>query len=168
MTRNDLDLEPLSAYGSISVTLLSVNDVREDPRLIGKAYEDQKVRDTIVPIATKVNVARWCARAFENVFQVIGIRSDEKKGTLQLEIEITEFSIFDDFTQTGTASLRINARTNEDMLIWEGQIIGTSDLYVHATDSDGISECLSNTVMVVMYNMFTDQSFRDAVVKAFE
>ncbi|MBN1578974.1 MAG: hypothetical protein JW913_20600 [Chitinispirillaceae bacterium] len=168
MSRIDLDLEPLSVYGSIPVALLSVNDVREDPRLIGKAYEDQKVRDTFIPIATNVNVAKWCKTAFEKVFQETGIRSDHKNGRLRLEIEITEFSIFDDFTQTGTATLRINAHTDQDMLIWEGQIKGTSDLYVHPTNSDGISECLSNTVMVVVYNIFTDQCFRDAVVKAYE
>jgi hypothetical protein len=168
MTRSDMDLGPLSIYGPITIALLSVDDVREDPRIIGKAYEDQKVRNVFVPIATKINVAKWSKSSFEKVLQVLNLKSDEKKGNLRLEIEITAFSIFDDFTQTGTASLHVNARTSEDLLIWEGQINGTSDLYVHPTNSDGISECLSNTLMVTLYNVLTDQSFSDAVVKAFE
>ena len=168
MKKTDFDLEPLAVYRPISIALLSVNDIREDIRVIGKAYEDMKVRDVFIPLATKVNVVRWCKNAFNRVFYELGIKSDEKKGNLLLDIEITEISIFDDFTQTGSATLRINARTGEDMMIWEGQIHGTSDLYVHATDSDGISECLSNTIMVTVYNLFTDQSFRDAVIKAYE
>ena len=167
MTRNDLDLTPLSVYKKITVTLLSVNDIREESRLIGKGYKDRKVRNTFIPITTKVNVAKWCKTAFENCFTETGIQRNHK-GKLRLEIEITEFSIFDDFTQTGTVSLRITARNDQNMLIWEGQIKGTSDLYVHATNSNGISECLSNTALMVVYNIFTDQSFRDAIIKAYE
>lgn len=168
MKKTDLDLEPLRVYNPITVSLVSVKDTREDARIIGKAYEDMKVRDGFVPIATKVNVARWCKTAFEKVFYELGIKSNQKKGNLLLDIEIAEFSVFNDFTQTGTATLRINARTGEDIMIWEGRISGTSDLYVHATDSDGISECLSNTIMVTVHNLLTDHSFRDAVIKAFE
>ena len=168
MKKGDLDLAPLAAYTSISVEVVSITDIREDVRVIGKTYEDRKVRKTLIPIATKTNVARWWKEAIERVFAELGIRGSEKKEKLMLEIEIADFSIFDDFTQTGTSSLRINAHTPGDMMIWEGQISGASDLYVHATESDGISECLSNTAMVTVYNLFTDRSFRDAVIKAFE
>jgi hypothetical protein len=166
MTQNDFDLTALAAYGTISIALLSVDDVREDTRLIGKAYEDKKVRDKTVPIATKVNVAKWCKNSFEKAFQLLNIKSDPAKGRLRISIEISEFSIFDDFTQTGTATLRVTANNADEMMIWEGQIKASSDLYVHETQSDGISECLSNTALMVIYAMFTEQSFKDAVIKS--
>ena len=166
MAAKDLDLEPLAMYKSISIAFLSVNDVRQEPRVIGKTFKDLKVRETIVPLLTRVNIARWCRSALENVCRTLDIQADDKKGTLRLEIEITDFMIDDDFTQTGNVSFRINALAGEDMLIWEGRINGTSDLYVHGTDSDGISECLSNTMMVTFQNVLTDQSFRDAVEKS--
>ena len=161
-------IEPLDAYKSITFTLVGVNDVRGDPRIIGKAYEDQKVRDAFIPIATKANVSKWCCIAFETAFRKFGIQTDNKKGNLRLEIDLNDFSILDDFTQTGSATFRVSAHNNEDLLIWEGLIKGTSDLYVHPTNSDGISECLSNTIMVTINNMLIDQSFRDAVIIAFE
>ncbi|MBN1757317.1 MAG: hypothetical protein JW863_03310 [Chitinispirillaceae bacterium] len=164
----DFDLEPLGIYKSIGVSFFSISDIRQDPRIIGKTFEDLKIRKTMVPIATKVNIARWCKSAFESTCHTIAVKNDNKKGSLRLEIEITDFSINDDYTQTGTASLRINALTGDGMLIWEGRINGTSDLYVHGTDSDGISECLSNTVMVTLHNVFADQSFRDAVEKSIQ
>jgi hypothetical protein len=167
MTRSDFDLATLKQYAALGVALQSVDDVREDPRIIGKAYEDRSVRDKTVPVATRVNVGKWCRTSFEKAFQLLEIKSDAAKGRLRLQIEIAEFSIFDDFTQTGTATLRVTANNADDMLIWEGQIKATSDLYVHETQSDGISECLSNTVLVVINSMFNEQSFRDAVTKSF-
>lgn len=168
MTQKDFDLSVLSTYGGISVSLVSVDDAREDPRLIGKAYEDRKIRDSMVPIATKVNVAKWCKASFEKAFQMLSINSVTGKGKLRLNIELLDFSIFDDFTQTGTATIRVTANNSGDMMIWEGQIRATSDLYVHETQSDGISECLSNTALMVIYNMFAEQSFKDAVMKSLE
>lgn len=167
MKGNDLDLEPLAMYKSMSVAFLSVSDVREDPRIIGKTFKDLKVRESTIPIMTRVNVSRWCKSALENICREISLPTSGK-GKLRLEIEITEFQINDDYTQTGTASFHINALTGEDMLVWEGSIRGTSDLYAHATASDGISECLSNTMMVTLHNVLTDRSFRDAVEKSIE
>ena len=168
MSGKDLDSEPLALYKSTGVSFLSVADVRENPRIIGKTFDDLKVRTTTVPVATRVNVARWCRTAFENTCREINVKSDNTKKSIHLEIEITGFSINDDYTQTGTVSLQINALTGEGMLIWEGTITGTSDLYVHGSDSDGISECLSNTMMVTLHNVLTDRSFCDAVEKSIE
>ena len=164
---DELDLEPLTFYKNVTISLQSIMDVRQDPRIIGSTFNDLKVRTATIPIATRENVAKWCKNAFENTCREITITTG-KKGKLRLEVEITEFSISDDYTQTGTASLRVNAFTDDEMLIWEGRIKGTSDLYVHGTDSDGISECLSNTMMVTLHNVFTDRSFRDAVGKSIE
>ncbi len=168
MKKTDINPEPLGVYKAITFKILSLTDTREDKRIIGKAYEDMKVRDAFVPIATRVNVAQWLRNGLNRVFAELGIKTDDREGNLILEIEIVEFFIFDDFTQTGSVLMRINARNLEGMFIWEGLIKGTSDLYVHAGDSDGISECLSNTMMVTIYNLLTDHSFRDAVKKAYE
>ena len=168
MTQSDFDLNELKAYGAINVALITVEDTREDSRLIGKAYEDRQVRDKTVMIATKVNVAKWCRGGVEKAFQLMGIKSDMAKGKLRLKIEVREFSIFDDFTQTGTANIFVSASNADDMMIWEGQIRASSDLYVHETQSDGISECLSNTILSVVYNLFVEQSFKDAVTKSLE
>lgn len=167
LTTDELELEPLTLYKNVTISFQSIMDVREDPRIIGTTFNDLKVRTTTIPIATRENVAKWCKNAFENTCREITITTG-KKGKLRLEVEITEFSISDDFTQTGTASLRINAFTGDEMLIWEGRIKGTSELYVHRTDSDGISECLSNTMMVTLHNVLTDRSFRDAVGKSID
>ncbi len=168
LSRSDLGTEPLSAYSSLCFTLRSVRDAREDVRIIGKTFEDLKVRDVVIPIATRENVEKWFHSALMKSFQVLTVKADVKKGDLGLEIEIRGFSLLDDFTQTGTISLHVAAFTKDDMLIWEGQVRGTSDLYVHSTDSDGVSECLSNTVLVTLQNALVEQSFLDAVKKTFE
>lgn len=165
---DELDIEPLDVYHSISVTLLSVEDVRENQAVIGKTFEDMKVRDSSIPVATKANVARWCKRGLLDTFKKFNIPTVEKKGNLLLEIEITGLSINDDITQTGTAAFRISAKNGEEMLIWEGQIQGTSDLYIRPKDSNGISECLSNTLKVTLNNVLIEKSFRDAVIKTFD
>ncbi len=168
MTAADLDLEPLELYSSITISFPSIVDERTDPRIIGKAFEDPKVRTATVPIFTRENVARWWRRALVATCKMIGSNYQERRGALRLEIEITDFSMIDDYTQTGTASLRIHALTGEDMLLWEGSISGSSDLYVHGTETDGISECLSNTLIVTLHTLLADQSFRDAVAKSIE
>ena len=168
MTVSDFDLAPLSLYSSVTVSFVSITDGRQDPRIIGQAFEDMKVRTTLVPIATGVNVARWCRGGLEQSCKLFSINVDNKKGTLRLELEITGLSISDDYTQTGKVSLRVNAFTASDMLLWEGNISGSSDLYTHGNETDGISECLSNTVAVTLHTLLTDQSFRDAVGKSIE
>jgi hypothetical protein len=168
MTGADLDLELLDLYSSVTVSFLSIIDERTDPRVIGKMFEDPKVRAATVPIFTRENVVRWWRHALLAACKMLTIKTEDKKGTLRLEIEITGFSMIDDYTQTGSASLRIHAFTSKEMLIWEGSISGSSDLYVHGTETDGISECLSNTLIVTLHTLFADQSFRDAVAKSIE
>jgi hypothetical protein len=165
---DELNIEPLNVYSTISVALLLVDDVRENQAVIGKTFEDLKVRNSHIPVATKANVAHWCKKGLLDTFKKFSIPTDQKKGALHLEVEITDLSIDDDITQTGSAAFRISAKNGEEMLIWEGQIHGSSDLYLRPKDSNGISECLSNTLMVTLNNVLVEKSFRDAVIKAYD
>ena len=168
MKLSDLDEASISVYRSITVTIVALEDVRENVSIIGKVPEDMRVRDTFIPVATKRNVAKWCKTALLKSFSMMGIPTAPKKGQLLLEVDLTEVIINDDITQSGTVGLRVSARNAEDMLVWEGRISGKSDLYTKPKDSNGISECLSNTVLVTLENLLKEQSFRDAVVKSFE
>lgn len=167
MGTSDLDSESIELFRSVVVTITALEDVRENKSVIGRTPEDLRVRDSYVPIATKRNVAKWCRNALYRSLDIMGISSDPKKGMLRLEVDLTEVMIADDITQSGKIGLRISAYTADDMLVWEGRISGSSDLYVKPKDSDGISECLSNTVMVTLENLCKEQSFRDAVAKTF-
>jgi hypothetical protein len=168
MKLSDLDEASISVFRSITVTIVALEDVRENVNIIGKVPEDMRVRDTFIPVTTKRNVAKWCNTALHKSFSMMGIPTTSKKGQLLLEIDLTEVMINDDITQSATVGLRVSARNKEDMLIWEGRISGKSDLYTKPKDSNGISECLSNTVLVTLQNLLKEQSFRDAVVKSFE
>jgi|GEM_PF-2126610 len=168
LTNGDLDISSLNIYGNRTVLIVSITDSRENGYIIGEVYEDRKTRANLIPIATKSSVTKWANDGIVSVLNGFKLKHSDKQGDLRLDIDIIRFSIFDDFTQTGTIALRINARNSDDMLIWEGQINGTSDLYVHPTGSDGISECLSNTVMITLFNFLSEPSFRDAVIKAYE
>lgn len=168
MTAADFQAEPLAAYKQISMAIAAVTDSRQDVRVIGKTLEDKKIQDIFVPLVTKSNVAKWALSSFHKTLQLFSLTVDEKKAQLRLEVELLEFGIEDNITQIGRAEFRVTATTATELLIWEGKISGSSDLYYRPKDSDGISECLSNTILVTMHNLLTEQSFRDAVVKAFE
>lgn len=167
MGRNDVDTTFISEYKGIVFSITSLKDNREEPRIIGKTYKDLKKRDILIPVVTKSSVEKWVRSGLDNVFNLFTLQKSDKNGNLLLSIEITDFSIFDDYTQTGKISLRISAYTKDEMLIWEGNIEGTSNLYLHPMDSDGISECFSNTLIVTIQNLLTNHSFIDAVRKAY-
>lgn len=164
----DLDLEPLAIFKNTTLTIASLEDTRADVRIIGKTLEDKKIQDVFVPLATKSSVAKWCQSGTRKALTDMQLPIDEKKGALRLELELNHLEIEDNITQKGTMEFRVTAHTGEDLLIWEGNIHGSSDLYYRPKDSDGISECLSNTLKVTINNIFVDQSFRDAVIKTFE
>lgn len=168
MTNGDLDISSLNIYGNRTLSIISIRDARENSNIIGEVYEDRKTRTSLIPIATQSSVTKWANGGFVRVLNGFNLKHSDKQGDLRLDIEIIRFSIFDDFTQTGTMELRINAFNSDEMLIWEGRINGTSDLYVHPTGSDGISECLSNTAMVTLFNLLSERSFRDAVTQAYD
>lgn len=168
MTKSDFKQEPLSIYNSLTFSVTTFTDTRQDTRIIGKTLEDKKIQGVFVPLITKAPVAKWCKTGIVQSLQELGNKVNDKSEKCRLEIELVDFSIDDNITQTGSASFRITVNTSNDLLIWEGKISGTSDLYYRPKSSDGISECLSNTVLVTMNNLLTDQSFRDAVIKAFE
>lgn len=168
MKASDLHEDAISLYRSVTVTIVAFEDVRENVSVIGKVPEDMRVRDTFIPVVTKRNVAKWCKGALQKSFGMMGIPIAAGKGQLLLEVDLTGMMISDDITQSATVGLRVSARTAEDMLVWEGRISGSSDLYTKPKDSNGISECLSNTVLVTLENLLKEQSFRDAVVKSFD
>ncbi|MCX7726474.1 MAG: hypothetical protein N2053_06465 [Chitinispirillaceae bacterium] len=167
MGKSDVDTTSLFVYKDIVFSISSLKDIRDEPRIIGKAYKDPKKRDTLIPVVTKTSIEKWLRNGLDNIFHLLNLQKNDKNSNLLLNIEVTEFSIFDDYTQTGKIALRISAYTKEEMLIWEGRVDGTSDLYLHPIDSDGISECLSNTFIVTIQNLLTNQSFIDAVRKAY-
>lgn len=164
----DIDMEPLNAYRQISISLSSLEDNRVDPRSIGKTLEDKKIPDQYIPLVTKTAVNRWCRAGIHKALDDMQLTVDDKKGVLRLDMELIHIELDDNITQKGSIEFRVTANTDQDLLIWEGNIRGSSDLYYRPKDSDGISECLSNTLKVTLNNLFCDQSFRDAVIKTFE
>ena len=168
MKASDLDEDAIAPYRSVTISITAFEDIRENAGVIGKAPEDMRVRDKFIPVATRRNVGKWCNTALLNSFSMMGVPTAAKKGQLLLEVDLTEIMINDDITQSGTVGLRVSVRTADDMLVWEGRISGSSDLYSKPKDSNGISECLSNTVLVTLENLLKEQSFRDAVAKSFD
>jgi len=168
ISADELNLTPLDVYRKITVTLKAFDDIRADQRIIGKTLEDKKIQGSFIPLATRNHVAKWCKEGIINSLKDMNVPYADKKGSLQLELELAECEIEDNITQTGKISFNVSAYTGGDLLIWEGKISGNSDLYYRPKDSDGISECLSNAVKITTNNLFTEQSFRDAVIKAFE
>ena len=109
-------------------------------------------------------MSKWLTQSIINALNFLGIQGVSKKGNLIIEKEISRFYLVDDLKQRGEMSFRVNVRSSNNMLVWEGAISGSSELYSHPKGSDGISECLSNTILKTVYNMLTDNSFRDAVI----
>ncbi|NLW30201.1 MAG: hypothetical protein GXY77_01950 [Fibrobacter sp.] len=161
---DDFDLEPLKAYKSFLFEIPVILDNRERPAIIGKILEDKLVADKYIPLYTPENMSKWLTQSIINALNFLGIQGVSKKGNLVIENEISRFYLIDDLKQRGEMNFRVNVRSSNNMLVWEGAISGSSELYSHPKGSDGISECLSNTVLKTVYNMLTDNSFRDAVI----
>lgn len=162
----DFDLQPLGVFLPMRLALSRIEDSREDVTSVGRALESKMVEGVYVPLATKASVEKWCTGGFVAALGDFGITSVAKKGDLLLECIITNVAVNDAITQQGTLQLQVRVTNRDDMMVWEGSVGGKSTLYDHAAGSDGISECLSNTAMVTLYNLLTDQSFRDAVAKS--
>ncbi|MDO5577045.1 MAG: hypothetical protein Q4F84_08195 [Fibrobacter sp.] len=160
---DDFNLEPLEVYKEFVVEIPVIADERENRAVFGKILEDQLVADKYIPLYTNQNVSKWLTQAVINALNFFGIRGVSKKGSLVVENEVSNIFLADDSKQRCDISFRVNVRSGE-MLVWEGAISGNSELYSHPDGSDGISECLSNTVLRTVYNMLTDNSFRDAVI----
>ncbi|HLV30024.1 MAG TPA: hypothetical protein VKY57_00505 [Chitinispirillaceae bacterium] len=161
---DDFDLEPLKAYKSFVFEIPVITDNREKPAIIGKILEDKLIADKYIPLYTPENMSKWLTQSIINALNFLGIQGVSKKGNLIIEKEISRFYLVDDLKQRGEMSFRVNVRSSNNMLVWEGAISGSSELYSHPKGSDGISECLSNTILKTVYNMLTDNSFRDAVI----
>lgn len=159
----EFNLEPLEAYRTFVVEIPAIVDERENRTEFGKILEDQLVAGKYIPLYTNQNMSKWLTQAVINALNFFGIRGVSKKGSLVVENEVTNIFLVDDSKQRGDISFRVNVHSGE-MLVWEGAISGNSELYSHPDGSDGISECLSNTVLRTVYNMLTDNSFRDAVI----
>ena len=166
--RDDFDFELLSAYKNVSFVILPVEDTRDSVWVLGKKALDKLSGDNTVPLTTKQNISQWYTQSIHKALNYFGVSSDKKSGHIILKTELFRFFLNENLSQECETELRIEANTDNDILVWEGTIKGTSALYMKPAGSDGISECISNTVLRTIYNLLTEKSFRDAIMKSSE
>ncbi|NLE00977.1 MAG: hypothetical protein GX640_14010 [Fibrobacter sp.] len=161
--KDDFYSEQLNAYSSISFSVSSCQDIREQKEVIGESTDLLSKQTS--SIITRINLADWCRRNLPNALNFLNIKSNLKNGII-LECELRSFSIKDDQSLHAEIKLGVVAKGKNDILVWEGSIQGASDLYLKPAGSNGLSECISNTLIITVYNLLNEPSFRDAVIKS--
>lgn len=159
---NDYDLSQLTCYGPFSFKVSSITDNRDNKHLIGEALEDKKVRGQYVPLYTGRNVTQWCGSNFSSAIKFLNVKNGGRN--INIEAELNNLQLDEELDYHCAISFGLTVKDDNDMLIWEGNISGNSDLY---TSADGkYSECISNTLINFVYNMLTENSFKDAILKS--
>ncbi|NLG18183.1 MAG: hypothetical protein GX556_12695 [Fibrobacter sp.] len=166
LLKGDFDSGPLQIYRDLRIVILPVTDGREDSSVIGSVRKDNVPGGEVVSLTTTKDVAQWCRSGMISALEYLGLKS-AKEGELVVESELTRFFLQDEMNQRGEIDLRVSINSS-GILIWEGNVKGLSELYLRPKGSDGVWECLSNTMIKTVYNLLAESSVRDAVLKSIE
>lgn len=159
--KEDFRVESLLVFQNVDIQIKPLSDSRANKDTIGTIIHMGK------PIAAipRNDISDWCTKNLINGLRFLGIKSTAKKESFSFEGEVTSFSIQQDITMKGEISMSLSC-IKDGLTVWEGRIEGQSELYVIPPESDGISECMSNTLIYAIYNLLNDQSFVDAIKKS--
>jgi len=161
--KDDFYSEPLNAYSGLAFSIVQLSDSREKKNIIGSLKDIASGNEEL--IETSMNVPAWCRDNLPEALKFLGIGSN-KKGPLFLECELLSFNIVEEQSLHAEIELGLLAKKDNDILIWEGSVKGTSDLYVKPSGSDVYSECFSNALITTVYKLMNEPSFKDAVMKS--
>lgn len=158
---DDFMVESLSVFQNVDIGIKPLSDSRANKETIGTIIRNGQ------PIAAipRIDLSEWCTKNLIKGYQFLGLKSVSRNGSFSFEGEVTSFSIKQDITMSGEISMSLSC-IKEGLTVWEGRIEGHSELYVIPPGSDGISECMSNTLINAIYNLLNDKSFVDAIKKS--
>lgn len=159
----DFNIESIESFKNVDFCIEMFNDSRESTENIGTINQGDLTK-TVIP---DKNIAQWCTKNLEQAYQFLRLKSVNKSCDYSIEGEITGFSIHQDVTLHGHISFNLSF-LKDGLTVWEGRIEGTSELYLIPSGTDGVSECMSNTLIYSVYNLLNDKSFIDAVIKSKE
>ncbi len=157
----DFLVESLSVFQNIDIGIKPLSDSRTNKETIGTIIQNGQPT-TVIP---RIDISNWCTKNLIKGFQFLGLKSISKNGSFSFEGEVTSFSIQQDITMSGEISMSLSC-IKDGLTVWEGRIEGHSELYVIPTGSDGVSECMSNTLINAIYKLLNDKSFVDAIKKS--
>ena len=160
MLIEDFMIESLSVFQNVNIGIKPLSDSRANKETIGTIILNGQ---TITAIP-KNDIGDWCSKNLIKGFQFLGLKS-AKSGSFSFEGEVTSFSIQQDITMTGEIRMSLSC-IKDGLTVWEGTIEGHSELYVIPRGSDGVSECMSNTMINAIYKLLNDKSFVDAIKKS--
>lgn len=161
--QEDFIIESIDIFKNISIGFQSFEDSREFKENVGSINQNGQS----VIVIPHENISSWCAKNLISACRFLGLKSVGKTGAYSFEGEITSFSIQQDVTLHGKIGLSLSI-SKDGLTVWEGRVEGNSELYLIPTGSTGISECFSNALINVVYNLLNDNSFADAVNKSKE
>jgi len=157
----DFIIESLSVFQNVNIGIKPLSDSRTNKETIGTIILNGQTT-TAIP---KTDIVNWCSKNLVRGFQFLGLKSAARNQSFSFEGEVTSFSVQQDITMRGEISMSLSC-IKDDLTVWEGTIEGHSELYVIPKGSDGVSECMSNTLINAIYNLLNDKSFVDAVKKS--
>lgn len=157
----DFMVESLEVFKNVDLGIKPLSDARTNKDNIGTVTSNGQPK-TVIPDS---DISSWCTKNLISGLKFLGLKSVAKNGSFSFEGEVSTFSIQQDITMRGEIGLSLSC-SKDGLTVWEGRIQGHSELYVIPSGSDGISECMSNTLINAIYNLLNDKSFVDAVKKS--
>lgn len=158
---DDFHVESIESFRNVHLSFKPLSDYRTAKESIGNINFNGQPK-AIIP---KDDIGLWCSKNLKNCCKFLGLEGATKTSPFSFEGEITDFSIMQDITMHARIGLSLSCN-KDGLTVWEGSVEGNSELYVIPTGSDGISECLSNTLINAVYSLLNDKSFVDAVNKS--
>jgi len=157
----DFIIESLSIFKNVNFGVKPLSDSRTNKESIGTIILNGQTTTAI----SRTDISNWCSKNFAKGFQFLGLKTVARNESFSFEGDLTRFSVQQDITMSGEISMSLSC-IKDGLTVWEGTIEGHSELYVIPRGSDGVSECMSNTLINAIYNLLNDKSFVDAIKKS--
>lgn len=156
----------LTGLYDLTLAVAALEDKRENPELIGENREDED-KGTILKVTTPDSVAEFVATHMKTVIGDLGIDVADEGADVTISGEVKKFFCLEENVYQGEVLLRIKVVRGEETL-WAGVAGGSSKRFGRSYKADNYLECLSDSLLDAVVNLFRVDKFREALVAAAE
>jgi len=154
----------LTGLYDLTIAVGALEDNRDRPELIGRNIEDED-KGTVLEVTTSDNVAEFVAAHMKTVIGDLGLEVLDEGADVTISGEVKKFLCIEENVYQAEVLLKIKVARGDETL-WAGVARGSSKRFGRSFKDENYYECLSDSLLDAVVNLFKVDKFREALVAA--
>lgn len=158
-TLDDKEYLLLKTLRNSRITLLPIQDVRDEKTAIGVNLEEEYPRYYKTPD----DVSSWSTESIIPLLKYYNINLVDTSPDILLQFELIKFYVTEESTYKGNVTIKLSVQNPDGEILWEDIKTGRSNRWGRSLSEENFLECLGNSFLESVYSLLADKEFHSIV-----